>query len=120
MPRHRDGWQGDVFIRDVLVSRGGPAVTLGDYGLPVVLGIEPRQCALCGVSLAVMDRWRRWRSASSAQRAGVTALAALVVAAGLAVLLAVWFHLDVTPVVVVPVLLALPGLYLAGPHCPAR
>ena len=67
---------------------------------------------------AVMDHLRRWRSAGSARRAGVTALAALAVATGLAVLLAVRFHLDLTPVVVVPILIALPGLYMAWAALP--
>jgi hypothetical protein len=49
----------------------------------------------------------------------VTALAALVLAAGLSVLLAVRFHLDLTPVVVVPILIALPGLYLAWVALPS-
>ncbi len=70
-----------------------------------------------------MDRLRRWLARrptgrAGVRRAGVTALAALAVAAGLAVLLAVLFHLDVTAVVVVPILIALPGLYLAWAALP--
>jgi hypothetical protein len=65
-----------------------------------------------------MDRWRRWRAHRpgggrlGAPRAGVTALGVLVVTAGLAVLLAVLFHLAWPPVLVA-IVGALPALYLA-------
>ena len=66
-----------------------------------------------------MGLWRRrWHSRrlagrSGARRAKVTALviAALAVAAALG--LAVRFHLDVTALVLLPILIALPGVYLA-------
>src|ERR1039458_2998084 len=66
----------------------------------------------------VMDRWRGWRARRpggdrlGARRAGVTALAVLVVTAGLAVLLAVVFHLAWPPAAVA-ILGTLPALYLA-------
>ena len=64
-----------------------------------------------------MDRWGRWRSRSltsraDARRAGVTALALVVVTAALAVLLAVLFHLAWPPVLV-SVVGTVPALYLA-------
>ena len=70
-----------------------------------------------------MDRWRRWRSRrpagrAGARRAGVTALALLVVTAALAVLLAVLFHLAWPPVLV-SILGTVPTLYLAWLRCPA-
>ena len=64
-----------------------------------------------------MDRRGRWRprkpaGRAGARRAGVTALAVLLVTAALAVLLAVRYHLAWPPVVVA-ILGTLPALYLA-------
>jgi len=79
-----------------------------------------------------MDLWRRRhpRKASArggARRARVTALAVLIVMVAVAVLLTVLFHLGVVATVVVPVAIAVPGLYLAWPginsppgHSPAE
>ncbi len=70
----------------------------------------------------MMDRWRRWRSRrpagrAGAWRAGVTALAVLIVTAALAVLLAVQFHLAWPPVMVA-ILGTVPALYLAWAALP--
>ena len=64
-----------------------------------------------------MDRWGRWRPRKPAgragtRRAGVTALAVLLVTAALAVLLTVRYHLAWPPVAVA-ILGTLPALYLA-------
>jgi hypothetical protein len=64
-----------------------------------------------------MDRLRRWLSRrptgrAAVRRAGVTALAVLIVTAALALLLAVLFHLAWPPVVVA-ILGTLPALYVA-------
>jgi len=64
-----------------------------------------------------MDRWRRWHphrpaSRAGARRAGVTALALLVVTAALAVLVAVLSH-QAWPPVLVSILGTLPALYVA-------
>ena len=71
---------------------------------------------------AVMDRLRSWRSLrptgrAGARRAGVTALAILVVTAALAVLLAVLSHLAWPPVLVT-ILGGVPTLYLAWAALP--
>lgn len=64
-----------------------------------------------------MDGWRRWQprrpeGRAGGRRAGVTALAVLLVTAALAVLLAVRYHLAWPPLVVA-ILGTLPALYLA-------
>ena len=74
--------------------------------------MRPRWCIS-----AVVDRWRRWRARRPGGRAGrwrlgVSALAVLVLTAGLAVLLAVVYGLAWPPVLVA-IVGTLPALYLA-------